>query len=67
MLRAMFELAARLQHGDAGAFAAHQRARYVESVLRQQLVQVVAGDAAGILGKRCGSVAVAIPNARQAG
>ncbi len=34
------------QRDDAGAFAADQRARDVEAVFRQQLIEVVAGDAA---------------------
>ena len=68
MLRAMFKRAAGLQHGDARAFRAHQRAGYIESVFRQQLVQVVARDAAGNLGKPLpDQVAVGIPDAGQAG
>ena len=35
-----------LQHGDAGALGADQRAGDVEAVLGQQLVEIVAGDAA---------------------
>jgi len=38
--------AGRLEDGHAGRFAAHQRTRHVEAVLRQQLLQAVAGDAA---------------------
>ena len=68
VLWAMFERAAGLQHGDARALGAHQRARYIESVFRQQLVQVVARDAAGDLGKALpDQVAVGIPDARHAG
>ena len=44
--RALDEPERRLEHGDAGALAADQRARDVEAVLGQQLVEVVAGDAA---------------------
>ena len=36
----------RLEDGDAGALGADERARDVEAVLGQQLVEVVAGDAA---------------------
>ena len=68
MLRAMFERAAGLEHGDAGALGAHQGAGYVKAVFRQQLVQVVAGDAAGNFGKALADqVAVGIPDAGQAG
>ena len=45
MLRAGLQLAFRLQDGDAGPFGSHQRPGNVEAVFRQQLVQVVAGDA----------------------
>ncbi len=37
----------------AGAFAAHQRAGDVEAGLRQKLVEVEAGDAAGDAGILC--------------
>ena len=68
MLRAMSERAARLQHGNAGAFAAHQCAGDVEAVFRQQLIQVVAGDAARDPGKALADqLAVGIPDAGQAG
>ena len=57
-----------LQHGDAGALCAHQGAGYVEAVLGQQLVQVVAGNAARNLGKALpDQVAVGIPDACQPG
>ena len=39
------------ENGDAGAFAADQGAGDVEAVLRQQLVEIVAGDAARNFGK----------------
>src|SRR5260370_14139848 len=41
MLWAGFQLARRVENGDAGTFAANQREGDVEAVLRQQLVQVV--------------------------
>ena len=45
--RAVHQAQRCFEHGDAGAFAADQRARDVEAILRKQLVEVVAGDAAG--------------------
>ncbi|HLX59199.1 MAG TPA: hypothetical protein VKR83_19450 [Ktedonobacteraceae bacterium] len=39
------------QHGDAGALGAYQRARNVKAVFRQQLVEVVAGNAARYVGE----------------
>ena len=45
--RALDQAACGFEHGGAGAFGADQRARDVEAVFRQQVVQVVAGDAAG--------------------
>ena len=39
------------EHGHACAFGSDQGARHVESVLRQQLIEVVAGDAPGNFGK----------------
>jgi hypothetical protein len=38
-----------LEHGNAGAFGADERAGEVEALLRQQLVEIVAGDAARYL------------------
>ena len=68
MLRAMLERAVGLEHGDAGALRAHQGAGHVKAVLGQQLVQVVAGNAAGNLGKTLpDQVAIGIPDAGQAG
>ena len=52
MLGAMFQRAAGLENRDAGAFRAHQRAGYVKSVFRQQLIEVVARNPAGNSGKR---------------
>ena len=53
---------------DAGALRADQRAGHVEVVFGQQLVEVVAGDAAGNAGKffadQCG---IAVADAREAG
>ena len=46
VLRALYQPHRRLEHRDARAFGAHQRAGDMEAVLRQQLVKVVAGDAA---------------------
>ena len=51
MLRALDQAQLRLEHDRAGAFGAHQRARDVEAVLGQQLVEVVAGDPPRNLGK----------------
>ena len=39
------------EDGDAGAFAADECAGNVESVFRKELVEVVAGDAAGDIGE----------------
>ncbi|HKF35379.1 MAG TPA: hypothetical protein VKB35_00645 [Ktedonobacteraceae bacterium] len=39
------------QHRDAGALGAHQRTRNVKAVFRQQLVEVVAGNAARYVGE----------------
>ncbi len=43
VLRAVNQPQLRLEHDHAGAFGADQRARHVEAVLGQQLVEVVAG------------------------
>ncbi len=51
MLRARLQLAFRFQNGHAGAFAADQGAGHVEAVFRQQLIQVVAGDATRNVGE----------------
>src|SRR5687767_13549531 len=45
--RAVHEPALRLEHEHTGALTAHERARDIESVLRQELIEVVAGDAPG--------------------
>src|SRR5947209_9254598 len=45
MLWSGFQLTFGLQDRDTGAFGANQRARNVESVFRQELVEVIAGDA----------------------
>ena len=51
----------------AGAFRADQRARDVEVVLGQQLVEVVAGDAAGNARKLfANQIRIAIADAREA-
>ena len=56
------------KHRDARAFAAHQSARYVKAVFGQQLVEVVAGDAARDAGKfLADELGVAIAQACQAG
>src|ERR687888_2508241 len=41
LLRARNKSHRGLEDGDAGRFAAHQRTRHIEAVLRQQLVQVL--------------------------
>ena len=46
VLRAVDQRSLRLEHDRAGAFGADERARHVEAVLGQQLVEVVAGDPA---------------------
>src|ERR1039457_4608094 len=51
MLRAGFRLAFSFEDGDAGPFGSDQRPGNVEAVLRQELVQVVAGDAARNIGE----------------
>ncbi len=45
MRRAVGQLQRRANDGRAGSFAAHQCARHVKAVLRQQFVEVVSGDA----------------------
>ena len=68
MLRAVLQLAGGFEDGDAGAFCADQRACHVEAVLRQQLVEVVAGDAARNVGKTLpDQIGVGIADAAQAG
>ena len=52
----------------AGAFGADQRAGHVEAVFVEQLVEVVAGDAAGDAGEfLADEVGVAVANAGEAG
>ena len=46
LLRTAHEADFRLQREHARAFAAHQRARHVEAVFRQQLIEVIARHAA---------------------
>ena len=41
------------EDGDAGAFAADQRSGDVEAVFREELVEVVSGDAAGDAREAC--------------
>ena len=48
--RALDQAASGFEDGDAGAFGADESARYVETVFRKQVVQVVAGDAARDVG-----------------
>ena len=56
------------QHRDAGAFAAHQRARHVEATLGQQLIEVVARNAPGNFRiTRADQLAVLIANRCQPG
>ena len=67
-LRARRSAAAWPRDDDARAFAADQRAGHVEAVFGQQLVEVVAGDAARDAGKLLADeVGVAIANALQSG
>ena len=49
--RTFDQAARRFENSDAGAFGANERARNVEAILRQKIVQVVAGDAARDVGK----------------
>ena len=49
--RALDQTAGRFENRDAGAFGADEGARYVKAVLRQKIVEVVAGNAAGNLGE----------------
>ena len=48
--RTLDQAAGSFEHGDAGPFRSDQRAGYVEAVLRKQVVQVIAGDAARDVG-----------------
>ncbi len=68
VLRALAQFAGGFEDGDAGALGAHQRARDVEAVLRQELVEVVAGDAARDVGESLADEAGAsVAQAAQAG
>ena len=68
MLRALLELASRFEDGDAGAFRAYQGAGDVKAVFRQQLIEVVAGDAARNVRKALADgIRVGVANPRQAG
>ena len=41
--RTFHQSARGFEHGDAGAFRSHQRARHMETVFRKEVIQVVAG------------------------
>jgi hypothetical protein len=49
-LWAVYESGGGLQHRHTGAFRTHQRAGDVETVFRQEFIQIIAGDAPGNLG-----------------
>ena len=49
-LRTLHQPAGRFENGDAGTFRSHQSTRHVETVFREQVIQVVAGDAARNIG-----------------
>src|SRR5262245_32631277 len=51
MLRTGNQPRARVGDDDAGAFGADERARHVESVFGEQLIEVVSGNAAGDIWK----------------
>ena len=66
--RAVHQAHLRLQHGDTGALRAHQGLGHVEPLLRQQAVQVVAGDPPRDLRVPLSDqVAVAVPEVLQRG
>src|ERR1039458_8690729 len=67
MLRAGLQLAFSFEDGDAGPLGSDQRPGNVEAVLRQELVQVVAGDAARNIGEaRPDQVRVGVAETAQA-
>ena len=49
--RALDQAASRFENGDTGSFGSDERARNMKAVFRQQVIQVVAGDAARNIGK----------------
>src|ERR1700674_3022865 len=63
MLRALDQSKFGLKDDDAGAFCSDQSPRHVESPIRKQFVQVVAGDTPRNTGKfRANQVAIPVPN-----
>ena len=66
--RTVDEAKRRLEHGHAGSLRAYERARHVEPVLGQELVQVVARDPARDVGiTLADQVAVAVADRAKAG
>src|ERR1700740_2240212 len=66
VLRAVNQPKLGFEHGDASAFTADERPRHMESVLRQKLIQVVAGDAPGNFWiPRADELAVLVANCSQ--
>jgi hypothetical protein len=52
MLRPRNQSCSGLEHHDARAFGADECARHVESILRKELIEVVANTRRGMSGKR---------------
>ena len=68
VLRALDQPQLGFEHDHARALCADQRARHVESVFRQQLIEVVAGDAPGNFRElRADQAGVLIANVAQLG
>ncbi len=68
VLRAVHELEIGFEHGDAGGLGADEGAGDVEAVFGKELVEVVAGDAAGDVGEALADErSVAVADTFQAG